>query len=333
MMGLAVVVAVTVAGGVLAKWNSGAFSDRFNLTIVSPRVGDGLVAGADVKFRGYVIGKVADLRVDGNGGQRIVLTIRPDHAQALTTALEPVYSASNLFASTGIELVPTDEVGTSLGNDAVLTMTTTSTALGTMTSVLSRIGKLSAPLGDPAVLRALGTLIDSADPYLEFTRDVLPLLSGLAEDQKTPVREVLRNLSRLSDAIRPAVAPTLTMIDRSLASSSFLDEPDGLERTSAAALGLSKRLVLPLGHMLGGANLPHLLNWIEVGLDFGLPIVVSVGTIPHAYSRLTELIRNTGDAFVTRDDGSVRLLVTVLLTKAPQLSTPLLRKEVSRRGR
>nr|WP_212763405.1 MlaD family protein [Gordonia araii] len=333
MLGLAVVLVLVASGIAVTKWSNGAFSNRFLLTIVSPRIGDGLVAGADVKFRGYAIGKVDDLTITDDGRQRIKLAIERRNAAALTSSVEPVFAASNMFATTSIELVPTGDAGQPLADDAELTMTNTSTALGTMTSVLSRMGKLAAPLSDPDVLRTMGTMIDSAEPYLEFTRDVLPLLSGLASDQTTPVGDLLRDLGRLTDSVRPMVAPMLGLIDGSLGASSFLAEPGGVDRTSEAILGLSKRLVLPLGRILGGGNLTHLQSLIEIGLDFGVPIVLSVGTIPNAYGRLTELIRNTGDAFQVRDDGAVRLLVTVLLTKAPQIGTPLLYKEIGGRDR
>ncbi|WOC14275.1 MlaD family protein [Gordonia sp. MP11Mi] len=331
LVGLAVVALVACGGVVVAKWSQGDFADRFLLTVVSNRVGDGLATGADVKYRGYAIGEVSGLAVGEDGRQRVQLTIDPAQAAGLTTDLVPVYRATNMFAATGVELVPASRRGGRLRSGAELVVRTSDTALGTMTSVLSRVGKLAKPLSDTATLEALNMLVDDADPYIDLVRNALPLLSGIAADQKVTVTQALHDMSQIVDVIKPAVGPILNTIDLSLDASGYLDTDEGLNQTVAAVKsGLADRFTTPLGRILGGANTPYLKSLIAVALDFAVPAVVSVGTVPDAYNRLNSLIRSTGDAFANQPDGKVRLLAEVLLTNAPQIATPLLHREVNR---
>lgn len=326
-MGVAVLVTIAIIGTILVKWSDGDYADRFTVTLLAPQIGDGLVAGADVKYRGYSIGKVEKLDVDPAGDYRLVLSIDPAQASALTTDVQPVFNAPNLFASTGIELVPGNSAGGALADHSVLTVHNTDPTLGTMTSVISRIGKLSAPLADPAVLTALNTLTDAADPYIDFIREALPLVSGLAQDQTIPVGQLLKDLGEITDVLKPALLPVINVMNTSLDNSAYLDTPNGLTGVQSAILGLSKRLVVPLGNILGGQNTAPLKSIIEMALDIGEPVVLSVGTIPNAYDRITRLIMQTGDAFRVQNNGSVRLLVDVLIAHAPQITTPLIRRE------
>ncbi|MFW0792028.1 MlaD family protein [Gordonia sp. CPCC 205333] len=327
-VGVVVVVVMVISGIVLTTWSRGGFAEKFTITVVSTQIGDGLAEGADVKYRGYTIGKVSSLTVGSDGSQRVQLSIDDGQTAGLTTDVVPVYRATNMFAATGVELVPAERRGSALRSGAILTVRSASTALGTMTSVLSRLGKLTTPLSDAETLRSLDSVLTDADPYIKLVRNLLPLLSGLATDQRISIGQALRDTQKVLDVIRPAVAPIFSVIDQSLNASSYLDQPTGLNRTTTGIDGLINGLVKPLGRIIGGRNAEPLKSLIGVALDFGVPIVVSVGTVPNAYHRLNTLIRSTGDAFALQPDGKVRLLIEVLLTKAPQIAAPLLYKEV-----
>lgn len=332
LVGALVTVVLLIFGLFVARWSNGDYADRFRVTLVTDRIGDGLAVGADVKFRGHRIGEVESITVDPSGQQRVRLSLLPQQSDGLTVDVIPAYMAPNMFAGTGVELVSTGRDDAPVRNGQTLNVPSSGTSLGTLTSVLGRVGKLTATLGDPSVYTALDRLLDHSEPGVGLVKEALPLLSGLADDQEMTVGEMLSDLNELLGVVVPVVPPVLDVIDRSLGATTYLDAPDGLSKVQAGIDGLSKRFVVPLGRLLGENQKP-LLALIQVALDFGVPIVVSVGTIPQAYSTLTELVRNTGDAFVGTDDGKVRLLVDVLLTKAPQIATPLLSKEVGRENR
>ncbi|MGV7903901.1 MlaD family protein, partial [Mycobacterium kansasii] len=107
---------------------------------MSDRVGDGLKAGTDVRFRTLRIGKVESVTVTNAGKQRVVLTIDPAQAPALTTDVVPIYTAASIFTATDIEFVPGPQRGQKLRDNQVLNVRT-DTALGTLTNVLNRAGK------------------------------------------------------------------------------------------------------------------------------------------------------------------------------------------------
>ncbi|WP_341267792.1 MlaD family protein [Gordonia malaquae] len=316
----AVLVAV---GTMLGFWSTGDFTDKSHLTLVTDRVGDGLVVGADVKYRGYRIGAVDSIEVQHDGGQRVDLAIDPEQFGGVTVDVVPAYVAPNMFAGTGVELIPTGRDPRPVHDGQELRVAGGSTSLGTLTSVLGRAGRLTSTLGDPEVYRSVDTLLRYSAPGVHAIGDVMPLLRQIVADQRMTVTEAMSDLTAKLDAIGPAVLPALRVVDGALDHTEYLDQPSGLRDVRDAVDGLSKRLVVPLGNILGRNQTP-LLALINLGLDLGVPVVMSLGTIPRAYTKLTSLIRATGDAFAVQDDSKVRLLVDVLLAKAPQISTPLL---------
>ncbi|MCF8571691.1 MlaD family protein [Gordonia sp. HY002] len=331
-MGLMVVAALAVTGVALWKWSDGDFADRFHFVLITDRVGDGVAAGSDVKFHGYRIGEVESIVVTDHGRQRIELSTEPGQSTGLTTDLIPSYTASNIFAGASIGLVPTGIDPRPLHDGQMIDVPGGSSGLGTLTNVLGRAGSLTSTLSDPEVLKAFDTVLRYSEPGIALVREALPLLSGLADDQKMPVGRVLADLNTVLEAVTPVVVPAIDLIDNVLETSEYLDDPGGLDTARAGLDGVSDRFVAPFGRILG-ENAPYLRSLIDVALDFSVPVVASVGTIPHAYSKLTGLVRRTGDAFQRGDDGGVRLLVDVLLTKAPQIATPLLSKEREGRSR
>ncbi|MEJ9080264.1 MlaD family protein [Gordonia malaquae] len=323
MIGLGMTVVLIAVGVLLGVSSTDGFADKSHLTLVTDRVGDGLAVGADVKYRGYRIGTVDSIDVESDGGQRVDLAIDPGQFGGVTVDVVPAYFAPNMFAGTGVELVPTGHDPRPVYDGQEIRVDGGSTSLGTLTSVLGRAGRLTATLGDPEVYRAVDTLLRYSAPGIHAIGDVMPLLRQIMADQRMTITEAMSDLTAKLDAIGPAVLPALRVVDGALDHTEYLDQPNGLRDVRDAVDGLSKRLVVPLGNILGRNQKP-LLALINLGLDLGVPVVMSLGTIPQAYAKLTSLIRATGDAFVVQDDSKVRLLVDVLLEKAPQIATPLL---------
>ncbi|QRY63193.1 MCE family protein [Gordonia sp. PDNC005] len=323
VIGLGMTVVLVAVGSLLGFWSTGGFADRPHLILVTDRVGDGLAVGADVKYRGYRIGSVDSIEVQRDGGQRVDLAIDPGQFGGVTVDVVPAYFAPNMFAGTGVELVPTGHNPRPVRDGQELRVAGSSTSLGTLTSVLGRAGRLTSTLGDPAVYGSVDTLLRYSAPGVHAIGDVMPLLRQIVADQRMTLTEAMSDLTAKLDAIGPAVLPALRVVDGALDHAAYLDQPNGLRDVRGAVDGLSKRLVVPLGDILGRNQKP-LLALINLGLDLGVPVVMSLGTAPQAYAKLTSLIRATGDAFAVQDDSKVRLLVEVLLADAPQITTPLL---------
>lgn len=321
-LGALVLVIVIAVGTVIGRWTTGGFAEHFRIILRSEQVGDGLRAGTDVRYRGLRIGHVESVAVDDRGGQRIVLDLDPARARALTTGIVPIYTASSIFTGTDIEFVPGPVRGAPLHNGAVL-RTDTGTSFGTLTSVLNRAGKLTSTLGDPQVYQALQQIANDADPYIRLLREVLPVAADLTEAQKVPMKTLMSETADLLGAVRPLIVPVLGVIDGTLDASAYMDDPVALKNTNDAILGLAKKVVLPIGGILGD-NEVALQHIIELALDVATPLVLSFASFPRAYERLSEVLAHTSDAFTAGDDGRTRLNVELILAHAPQVAAAAL---------
>lgn len=329
-VGVLVLIAVVLIGYLISTWTSGGFSDRFTVTLVSNQVGDGLQAGTDVRFRGLRIGKVDSVGMSSTGQQQVVLDLDPTQARALTTDVVPVYTASSMFTSTDIEFVAGSGGGQVLRNNQTLNVRT-NTSLGTLTNVLGRAGKITSTLGDPDVYLALQRLSNDADPYVALLREFLPIAADLTKSQKMPVATLLSDLADIVGAVRPMIVPAFGVIDLSLDSTAYMDDPAKLKNTTDAINGLSKKIVLSLGGMLSKNN-ASLTQVIRLALDLATPTVLSLASFPRAYDRLTAILQGTSDAFSKGADGRTRLNVELILANAPQVAAPaLISKEVGPR--
>lgn len=322
MIGVVVLLVTALIGSVFTYWTRGGFSEQFNVTLVSDRVGDGLKTGTDVRFRTLRIGKVEDITVTQSGQQRVTLSIDPEQARALTTDVVPIYTAASIFTATDIEFVPGRVRGEQLEDNRVLKVRT-GTALGTLTSVLNQAGKLTSVIGDPDVYKAIERLSNDSDPYVRLLQEFLPIASDLTRDQVVPLSDLLGHLSELVDGVRPLVVPVLDTVDFAIERSGFMDDPRMFEGAKTAIHDLSKKLVLGIGGTLS-RNQESLTSLIHLLLDLLTPAVLSLGTLPDAYNRLSSLISGTSDAFEVDRGGLVRLNIELLLSHAPQIVGPAL---------
>lgn len=325
-----VLIAVVVIGYLIVAWTGGKFAEKFTVTLVSNKVGDGLQSGTDVRFRGLRIGKVVTVGIANDGQQRVVLNIEPAQASALTTDIVPVYTASSIFTSTDIEFVPGADGAQTLRNNQTLHVRTDA-SLGTLTNVLGRAGKLTSTLGDPAVYSALQGFSQNADPYVNLLKEFLPIAADMTKAQTMPVATLLSDMAEIIQAIRPIVIPAFSVIDMSLSTTAYMADPVKLKFTTDAVHGLSKNIVLSLGGMISKNN-ESLTQVIRLALDLATPTVLSLASIPRAYDRLTTLLKGTSDAFTPGADGRMRLNVELLMATAPQVVAPaLVSTEVGRR--
>jgi hypothetical protein len=329
-LGAVVLVVVIVAGYFIGRWTTGGFDERFTLTLTSDKVGDGLQSGTDVRYRGLRIGTVGSVEVRTDGKQYVDLQLDPTQARALTTDVVPVYTASSMFTSTDIEFVHGVTRGKALKSGQTLGVRT-DMSFGTLTSVLNRAGKLTGSLGDPDVVNAVLKLTNDSEPYVRLIKELFPVVSSIARDQKIPLRKFLVDTTEFVDAVQTSIAPMIGVVTGALDSSGYADDPVRLKNANEAVLKLSKGVVLPIGNMLSTNAVP-LTSIIRLALDLATPSVLSLASFPRAYDQLTAALRGTSDAFSRGSDGRTRLNVELILGAAPQVAVPaLIGKEVGGR--
>ncbi|MEO9329722.1 MlaD family protein [Gordonia aurantiaca] len=319
VMTIAVLCAVAALLGTHAQ---GGFDDRFELLLEADQVGDGLMVGAPVKHRGFVIGTVDEITALADGTQQVRLSIDPAEASGLGSDVEPGYSSANLFGTTAIELVSNGPGGEPLRSGQRLRITGDAT-VGTVTGVMNRTTTLTDAFTSSEMLAAIDGLADNAGPIARTARAYLTLLGDAREERAMSVRDFLGETTDILDGIRAVLTPTIGVVNTTMDASRFLETAAGQKRTIAAVSGLSSRLVLPVAEILADHR-TSLGTIIAVALDIGLPLVLSVGTIPDAYNRIGNLLADTEFAFTGAPDRP-HLELEVLFDVFPQGIGPVLR--------
>lgn len=314
-----VVLVVLVLGLVtLMKYSAGDFEDRFTLTIESAEVGDGLMVGADVKMRGYGVGRVTGIDTLAGGRQEIKVEIDPRQARVLSNEITTAYSSSNLFGSTAIDLI--DRGGPQrLPNGSTLQIEGDGSD-GTVTGVLRKASSITSVLNSNSVGQFLTTISDNAGTLAQAIRAALPLAASIVGNQKLTIGEFMTIFADTIDGVRTLLGPLVSLLEGVMDAATFMADPKLRDKTIKATRGLSEKLVTGIGDILV-PNQDGLAKLIDGLLDVAVPVVLSLGTIPNSYQRIPELINQTGDAFKTVD-GNQQLQVQILLQNLPQLSGP-----------
>ncbi|MET7770110.1 MCE family protein [Nocardia sp. NPDC005366] len=99
------VVAVAVVSLLLVK-STGAFDDKVEVTAMLEQLGDGLPTRSDVKFRGMLVGTVAEVTPSaGSGPNQVRLLLDPSSAARIPRSVTARVVPSNVFAVSSIQLV------------------------------------------------------------------------------------------------------------------------------------------------------------------------------------------------------------------------------------
>ncbi|QZY47012.1 MlaD family protein [Mycolicibacterium austroafricanum] len=115
-------VLIAALGSVLAVAKSKGDLDRMvRVTAELVNVGDGLPAKSDVKFRGVLVGQVADVTTAPVGQPNVVhIHLDPKYAEAIPSTVTARVVPSNVFAVSSVQLVDNGELGPPMRSDTVI---------------------------------------------------------------------------------------------------------------------------------------------------------------------------------------------------------------------
>ncbi|WP_157108435.1 MlaD family protein, partial [Aldersonia kunmingensis] len=173
-IGLVIAVAVP-----LVLYAQGRFDDRIAVTLTSDTVGDGLVSGADVKYRGLLVGKVDEVATTRSGGQVLTLSIESEQAKEMSGGLAASFAPSNIFGVVGVELEP-QETGVTLRDGAVIPMGDTAAQVSAI-GVLRDVGKVTNTLTGKQfndLVNRFDQLAEELHPLLRSGFDLLNLAAA-----------------------------------------------------------------------------------------------------------------------------------------------------------
>ncbi len=230
--GVIAVALLAVLTALLLMRYQGAFQPVFPATAMVDDIGDGVRAGADVKLRGALVGKVGAVRVrpnpGGEPGHEVDLRLRPEMAAAIPAGVTARVVPTNIFGAPSVELldpaVPVSQVA--LARDAVIPGDRSAgtlqlqTVLNQLNTVLSAVRPAELNVALTNISQAvqgrgetIASIISRSDHYLstlnvhtpEFTAD----LALLGTDLQT-----LADISpALLDAVDNAVVSSRTIVD------------------------------------------------------------------------------------------------------------------------
>ncbi|WP_069163932.1 MlaD family protein [Nocardia altamirensis] len=205
---------------------TGRFEDKVGVVAVLTSTGDGLPEHADVKFRGMIVGSVAEVQVVAKGErQRAALDLKPDVAALIPAAVTARVIPNNIFGVTAIELVDngrsaeTLRAGAEIPEDTSAGTVQLQTTLTVLREVLDRI--------QPEKLgRVLATLADALDPAARVPGSTIERLDRwLTEVHAIPgIGDLLGNLGRAATALSVSAPDLVGVLSESVTTARTLTE-------------------------------------------------------------------------------------------------------------
>lgn len=308
-------VALLLVSSLLFSYSKGYFRDDFELKIDAATLGEGLAAGAEVKFRGLGIGTVTKIETLGYGHQLLDLAIDRNQASALTDNVAARFTSSNVFGSTAIELVNTGG-GAPLREGKTLVIGENSTN-ATVTGVLRRASQLTALFDSDSARALLDTLASNAHAIGPILTSFFDTASLIADNQRMSLADLIQAGASVLDGASNVTEQAIALIQGILDSADYLADPATKDKVRRAISGLDKELVKKVGDLLS-VNNANLATVIDAALDVAVPIFASAKTISPTYDKLGTLLDRVKGAFPVVD-GKVQLQLDVILTDMPYL--------------
>jgi phospholipid/cholesterol/gamma-HCH transport system substrate-binding protein len=191
LQGVALLVVLALIAAFAVAMFNGTFTRAVTVTLAADRSGLLMNAGAKVKIRNIIVGKVADVRVSADGGSVLTLDLDPTLVRRTPANVTAEIDPSTIFGPKAVSLVlPSHPVDAMVADGDVIGRAHPALELDTVyenfNSLLRSIqpGKLNAALGALATaLQGRGDeLGDTAVDLEQYLHDFNPSLPRLEKD-------------------------------------------------------------------------------------------------------------------------------------------------------
>lgn len=273
---------------------TGRFEDKVGVVALLTSTGDGLPEHADVKFRGMIVGSVADVQVVAKGErQRAEIDLKPAVAALIPAAVTARVIPNNIFGVTAIELVDNGQstqtlrAGAEIPEDTSEGTVQLQTTLSVLRDVLDHI--------QPEKLgRVLATLADALDPSVRVPGSTIERLDvWLTQMHAVPgIGDLLGNLGRAATALSASAPDLVGVLSESVTTARTLterrdqlvalltnasDAVDSVNSLFARNPDAGKEVVSGLGELFGSlAEDPQALPQTAANLNVALQKLRSV---------------------------------------------------------
>ncbi|MBF6192399.1 MULTISPECIES: MlaD family protein [Nocardia] len=281
-----VVLTVAVVSALLLK-STGRFDDKVEVTALLEQLGDGLPARSDVKFRGMLVGRVAEV-APSTGPNRVRLLLDPAAAQRIPRTVTARVVPSNVFAVSSIQLVdngpgPALPPHAEIRQDHSLSTVQLQTALTKLREIIAGTARIGAS-NTVGVLAAVATATDRRGADLVTAGARLERITKEFDALLTPdggpptltlladaVRELNASAPDLLDALHHAVTPMRTFAERNQQLVSLLSAGETTLSTVGDALDRRTDQIVTVADQMG-----PVLHIFGEGAPAFAPIVVRI---------------------------------------------------------
>ncbi|MCA2207834.1 MlaD family protein [Nocardia rosealba] len=292
LRGLLLIVVTTMVVTALLMKSTGRFDARVEVIALLDELGDGLPARSDVKFRGLLIGSVAEVTLAADGGaNRVRLLLDPAYASGVPRTVTARVVPSNVFAVSSIQLVDNGpgsalHAGAEIPQDRSLATVQLQTALTKLREIIASTARVGST-GTVGLLAAVAEATDRRGDDLvragrqldRITREFDALIApDGGPSTLAAMADAVRGLNAaapdLLDTLHSAVLPLRTVVEREAELLDLLSA--GASTTSTLARGLAE-----YGDEIVTVtkDLDPVLDVVGAGAGAFAPIVVRIKTI------------------------------------------------------
>ncbi len=259
------------------------------VTVESPRAGLVMNVDAKVKMRGVVVGRVAAIDAEPNGGATLRLAMEPSQLQWIPSNVEVRIAASTVFGAKFVELVPPPrpsghELQPGQVLDASSVTVENNTLFQQLTSVLDQVepAQLNETLGAISAAvngrgEKLGRAATELDSLLAVLNASLPKLSHSFEIAPQVFASYADAAPDLLSSVKNATQVGKTIVDEQQNLDAFLVSAIGLADIGNDVLSSNRRSLTDVIHLL--APTTDLTNQYHEALNCAL-----AGMLPLAKS-------------------------------------------------
>ncbi|MFT4189611.1 MAG: MCE family protein [Aeromicrobium sp.] len=298
--GIATLIVLALAGGLLLAVNGGLFSKQVEVNATVDDIGGALVVGNDVKIRGNIIGRVSSIEPHDDG-VRLGLALDPEETEKLSKNVTARILPATIFGTSFVDLVPPEQphgklkAGETIKQDDTTETRELQDALDTSYEILTAVepARLSATLG--AFAEALDGRGESIGDTIVTLNDYLVRLEPQLPKVQQDLQLLAQNLNTIAavapdllDALENSFVTTRTIVERQ-------DDLAAILTGGAALTGEANRLVADNHDALVKAltqSRPIVNTMYETRTGLGA-----------TFDSLVELATNAQAAIVDPDDG------------------------------
>lgn len=225
--GLILLVAIAVVAGLVAQSMRGTFADTAHVSARMREIGGGVVPGSDVKLRGVIVGRVAE--IGGKPGAVVLdLELAADGLAHIPGDVTARILPASVFGTSYVELTNGNRHGgDAIADGDVIRQDTTGRTLELQRALdsIDQLVKALGPADLSVVLHAIAGSLDGRGAQIGDTLDKLDHLLSVINPRISLLRDDLRLLADNVRTVRQ-IAPDLL---------------DSLEDTAVVARGLVTR--------------------------------------------------------------------------------------------